>query len=64
MMRDINSEILTLLTRYHGDTKRILKENKKLEYLYALSPLRENVLEWFSFDPPGRCCSWAQISAP
>lgn len=50
-MRDINSEILTLLTRYHGDTKRILKENKKLEYLYALSPLRENVLEWFSFDP-------------
>ena len=48
-MKDLNSEILALLMRYHGDTKQILKENKKLEYLYALSVLRENLLEWFDF---------------
>lgn len=47
--RNLNGEILALLDKYGADTKRALKENKKLEYLYALAPLRENLLEWYNF---------------
>ncbi|MCR5370499.1 MAG: glycosyltransferase [Clostridium sp.] len=49
-MKDQNSEILALLERCHGDTKRILTENKKLPYLYALAVLRENLLEWIPME--------------
>ena len=49
-----NGEILALLDKYGNDTKRALKENKKLEYLYALAPLRENLLEWYEFRKGGR----------
>lgn len=52
--RDLNGEILALLDKYGTDTKRALKENKKLEYLYALAPLRENLLEWYDFKGEGR----------
>ena len=34
-----------------GDRRRALRENKKLSYLYALADLRENLLDWFQFDP-------------
>lgn len=52
--RDLNREILALLDKYGQDTKRALKENKKLEYLYALAPLRENLLEWYDFKKGGK----------
>jgi len=53
-MGDIRKEILALLDKYGTDTKRALRENKKLEYLYALAPLRENLLEWYDFQKDGR----------
>lgn len=49
-MKDVSYEILDLLKQYNGDRKQILMENRKPEYLYALSDLRENLLEWFEFD--------------
>lgn len=48
-MRDISSEILKLLEKYGGDIKTALRENSCLEYFYALSDIRENVLEWLPF---------------
>ncbi|MEY8354069.1 methyltransferase domain-containing protein [Lachnospiraceae bacterium 54-53] len=49
-MSDISPEIRSLLLKYHGDTKKLLQENPNLEYLYALSDIRENVLEWYGFE--------------
>lgn len=49
-MNDISPEIRNLLLQYDGDTRAILRDHPKLEYLYALSDMRENVLEWFDFD--------------
>lgn len=53
-MSDISPEIRELLKQYHGDTKAILKEYPRLDYLYALSDMRENILEWFDFNADGR----------
>ncbi len=53
-MKRNSQEILTLLEKYGNDTRRILRENKKLAYLYALSELRENLLEWYGFQPESR----------
>lgn len=53
-MDDRNKRIMALLDKYGTDLKRALKENKKLEYLYALAKLRENLLEWYDFRPDGR----------
>ncbi len=52
-MDDRNKKILALLDKYGTDLKRALKENKKLEYLYALAELRENLLEWYDFRKEG-----------
>ena len=52
--KSLNREILALLDKYGADLKRALRENKKLEYLYALAPLRENLLEWYEFRKGGR----------
>lgn len=53
-MKRNSQEILTLLEKYGNDTRRALRENKKLAYLYALSELRENLLEWYGFRPESR----------
>ena len=53
-MGELSGELLALFEKYGTDCKRILKENKKLEYLYALSVLRENILEWYEFRSEGR----------
>lgn len=45
-IRDFGEEVLAILERYHGDTERILRENRNLAYLRAFAPLRENLLEW------------------
>lgn len=49
-MNDISPEIRNLLIKYNGDTKKLLQENPNLDYLYALSDIRENILEWYAFD--------------
>lgn len=49
-MKDISPEIRNLLSKYNGDTKKLLKENPNQDYLYALSDIRENILEWYGFD--------------
>lgn len=50
-MNDISPEIRNLLLKYDGDTKKLLQENPNLDYLYALSDIRENILEWYEFEP-------------
>lgn len=48
-MKDISKELLELLERYKLDTKAILRDYSRLDYLYALSGMRENLLEWYPF---------------
>lgn len=52
-MNDISPELRKLYQNYNGDIKTLLKENPRLDYLYALSEIRENLLEWFEFKPEG-----------
>lgn len=52
-MNDISKELIGLIERYGGDEKLALKENSRLDYLYALSDMRENLLEWYPFKPEG-----------
>lgn len=49
-MNDLSPEIRNLYVKYQGDIKTLLKENPGLDYMYALSDIRENLLEWFEFD--------------
>lgn len=49
-MSDLSPEIRNLYVKYQGDIKTLLKENPNLDYMYALSDIRENLLEWFEFD--------------
>jgi 2-polyprenyl-3-methyl-5-hydroxy-6-metoxy-1,4-benzoquinol methylase len=49
-MNDLSPEIRNLYVKYQGDIKTLLKENPNLDYMYALSDIRENLLEWFEFD--------------
>lgn len=48
-MKTINHEVMDLLKKYGPNLKQALEIHEKLEYLYALAPLRENLLEWFEF---------------
>ncbi|MBT9778388.1 class I SAM-dependent methyltransferase [Clostridium sp. MCC353] len=50
-MKNISFDLANLFKKYGMDTKRILEENVNLDYLYALSEQRENVIEWFEFKP-------------
>lgn len=50
-MNNWNQEILNLIYQYGSDTKRALQEHKKLPYLYALAELRENILDWYEWNP-------------
>ncbi len=52
-MRDISREVIKLVDHYQGDLRKALQENSKLEYLYALSEMRENLLEWYPFSKEG-----------
>ena len=49
-MNDLSPEIRNLYQKYHGDIKKLLQENPNPDYLYALSDIRENLLEWYDFD--------------
>lgn len=59
-MNDISKELLELLERYELDTRAILRDYSRLDYLYALSDMRENLLEWYPFRNDG---SLLQIGA-
>lgn len=48
-MKDISRELIAILDKYGTDYKRALQENSRLDYLYALSDIRENLLEWYPF---------------
>ena len=52
-MKDISPELKNLFIKYHGDTKKLLQENPNLDYLYAFSDIRENLLEWYEFHEAG-----------
>lgn len=55
-MRDISYEILDLLEQYGADPEGIrkaLETEESPEVLYALSPVRENLLEWYGWNPEG-----------
>lgn len=52
-MNDISPELKKLYQNYSGDIKKLLQENPRLDYLYALSEIRENLLDWFEFKPEG-----------
>ena len=48
-MKDSSWESMNLLRQYNGDSKAVLRDHPDLECLYALSDMRENLLEWFPF---------------
>ncbi|MBE5987214.1 MAG: methyltransferase domain-containing protein [Paenibacillaceae bacterium] len=50
-MNDLSPELKKLYQNYNGDIKKLLQENPRLDYLYALSEIRENLLDWFEFKP-------------
>ena len=49
-MNDLIPEIRNLYIKYNGDIKKLLAENPNPDYLYALSDIRENLLEWYAFE--------------
>jgi len=52
--KDISTELIRILKTYKGDRKQALKEHVRLDYLYALSDQRENLMEWYPFRAGGR----------
>ena len=51
-MKDVSYEILDLFETYGSDPegiRRALAAEKRPEYLYALSDIRQNLLEWYPF---------------
>ncbi|WP_243009053.1 class I SAM-dependent methyltransferase [Clostridium sp. AM58-1XD] len=48
-MKNTAAKLNELWERYKGDTETLLSSEKNLDYLYALSKTRENLLEWFPF---------------
>ena len=53
-MKDISYDILDLLEQYGPDAQGIqkaLEEQERPEVLYALSPIRENLLDWYDWNP-------------
>lgn len=51
--KDISAELIRILKTYKGDMKQALKEHVRLDYLYALSDQRENLVEWYPFRADG-----------
>lgn len=52
-MKDVSYEILDLFETYGSDPegiRRALEAENRPEYLYALSDIRQNLLEWYPFE--------------
>ena len=52
-MKDISKELMEMWERYDGDVRQILEDYSRLDYFYALSDIRESLLEWYPFRPDG-----------
>ena len=66
-MNDISYEILDQLKAYGADRQaldKILSENSRPEFLYALSDMRENLWSGWSLQARRRCFRWARITGP
>ncbi len=53
-MKRIDEEIQMTLKAHEGNVRQALADNHRLDYLYALSDVRELLLEWYDFDPDAR----------
>lgn len=56
-MKDISYEILELMDRYGSDEKglrQILEQDNRPEILMALTPIRENLVDWMEIGPEER----------
>ncbi len=50
---ELERKVLGIVKTYGGDDRAALSTNVSLDYLYALSPMRENLLEWYPFRAEG-----------
>ena len=50
---ELERKVLGVVKTYGGDNRAALSTNVSLDYLYALSPMRENLLEWYPFRAEG-----------
>lgn len=53
-MNDFSYDILDILKKYNYDECAALAGETSPQCLYALSPLRENLIEWVEFEPDAR----------
>ena len=63
-MKDISYEILELMDRYGSDEKglrQILEQDNRPEILMALTPIRENLVDWMEIGPEEGCFSMDPI---
>ena len=51
---DIENDILELV-KNESDVDKIIQEDNRWPVLYHLSPVRQNILEWYDFDPAAEC---------
>lgn len=49
-----SQEILKVISDYDNDVKQILTDHSCVDYMYALSDIRENLLEWYPFKREAR----------
>ena len=63
-MKRIDEEIQMTLKAHEGNVRQALADNHRLDYLYALSDVRELLLEWYDFDPDARLLQVGADSAP
>lgn len=49
---EIEEELLEVVKNY-DDYEEYLKKDNRWPFLYHLSPIRENLLEWYNFNPEG-----------
>ena len=52
-MKDLNQKLISLIREYGEDRTAALKSCIDLDCFMALSPLRENLLEWYDFQEGG-----------
>jgi len=51
---DIEEELLSIV-KTRSDYDEILQKDNRWPILYHLSPIRQNILNWYPFDPNGNC---------
>ncbi len=51
---DIENDILELVKK-ESDVEKILQNDNRWPVFYHLSPIRQNILEWYPFDKNGQC---------